>query len=97
MIDPEFREAWDRNVALHYKLGTALVEQVDQAGLLLTAQRRDQVEYLALRALQDKLGARVAVTMMQLAHRRAQGTPDEMFRAISEWMGDYIRGNRTHM
>ncbi|MET0416072.1 MAG: hypothetical protein ABW022_08630 [Actinoplanes sp.] len=95
MIDDEFRAQWEAAVARHYKFGTALVEELDRAGLLVTSQRRDQVEQAVLNDLLERLEARGAVTMMRVAHGRVQGAPAEMFAAVSAWMGDFVRSRRT--
>jgi hypothetical protein len=72
--------------------GRDVWEECDRWGLLLTKMRRELIVHATLRDAVVQLESLGAAGVMQARWGRSEGTPGDMFDAVTAWMELWIKG-----
>lgn len=90
-VDPKTYRAFQdaRNVARTG--GQDLGEVLDRRQLLLTPQRRHEIEAEAFRELGRRLGKQDPAKLLRFYFDRETGTAAEMFMAMQQWIDTLVR------
>ena len=90
-IDPSTYQRYEAAVTKAQTTGRSLPEVLDYDQLLLTDQRRHVLRVQALEDLFRRLEKRSISEIMQFYLGRSTGTPEDAFRAVTEWLETVIR------
>lgn len=95
-IDPQTYSRYLRARDNAAVLGMELSEVLDHNRLLLTEQREHGIRVQVLEDLYRRFEAQSAAKLMQYYLGRTSGTPEEMFRAVQEWLEAVVRGTANN-
>lgn len=90
-VDREFRDKWNKAVNTAGRNGFDLVETLERNGLLATPEWTHAIQVQALEDLHRRFEKRSPSELMQFFLGKSDGTPEDMFRAVSEWQEALIR------
>lgn len=82
-FDAALKWSKDRNIPL--------LEVLDQSGMLLTQEMTKHIVVKTLEGVYRRLEAQDPAKLLQVFTGRGHGTPDEMYRAILEWLEVLIK------
>jgi hypothetical protein len=90
-IDADTRGLLDRLVATSVKQGKDPLEVLDGANLLNTPAVRKARDIATLTDLWHRLDNQHASTILQVFTGKNSGTPEDMYRAILDWVEAVLR------
>ena len=90
-VDPRTYARYERSREKADRLGLALSEVLDRDRLLLTEARERRIRVNELESLYWRLDVQSAAKLMRFYYERDDGTPEEMFKAIMQWLDAVIR------
>lgn len=90
-IDPETYQRYLLAEKKARDLGLALTEVLDHSQLLLTKQRRHNIEVTVLEDLARRLSRQSPNKLLSHYYGRADGTAAEMFDAMRQWVDAVCR------
>jgi len=85
-VDKKTYDAVQKVIAMANKRGMDIVEALDGAMLLMTPARHQQLVEYTLTNLWQRLDAQHPSNIMSVFLGRNYGTPDDMYRAILDWL-----------
>ena len=91
MIDPLTYGRYSEAEILAKQLGMSLPEVLDRKRLLLTTKREHDIEVAALEDLLRRLDRQSPNKIMAYVYGRVDGTSQEMFTALQQWLEAVIR------
>ena len=91
MVSKESYDAVRKVMDLAGKRGMDPIEALDRASLLLTPERQDQIIKHTLIELWHRLDAQRPSDIMMVFLGHNAGTPDDMYRALLDWLEAIIR------
>lgn len=97
MIDPDTRAKFDQAVTRARREGRDLGEVLDEAALLLTVVRREQVAQQGLTDLGEAFDRRDPSAFMIRHHGRADGSPQDMHTAVAAFLHAHINSKQVDL
>jgi hypothetical protein len=90
-IDAKTRERLDQCVSVAQRSGQDVLEVLERHDLLNTPAKRKALEVAVLTDLWHRLDAQHASTILQVFTGKNSGTPEDMYRAILDWVEAVLR------
>jgi len=90
-IDAETRKLLDRFVVGAQRSGQDILEVLDRNGFLNTRASYKAREIAIITDLWHRLDAQHASTILQVFTGKNSGTPEDMYRAILDWVEAVLR------
>lgn len=95
MLSEQYRERWAEVVVRTQRRAVDYMEGLDQAGLLLTDDRRKEIQLAVLSALLERYRQMQPFQFIDQVYGHGHaGTPDDMYKAIDEWMAQFLQAVR---
>lgn len=94
MVDPGTVREFSKATRDAQRKGVALVELLEQRGLLATPHLEHDLVHRELSALLNALNERGPVLLMRRRWGRAHGSPDEMYAALMDFAEAYVKSRQ---
>lgn len=95
MISEAYRKKWEGIVIRAQRRHVDWMELLDRAELLLTEERRKEVQLDVLSAMLERYRNMQPFELIDQVYGHGHaGTPDDMFKAIDVWMSQFIQAIR---
>lgn len=85
-IDPDTYQQFEQTVEQAKRLGLSLPETLDRQRLLLTKAREKQIRTALATEIYRRFERQSAAALMSHFLDRQAGTPQDMYRAVLEWL-----------
>ncbi len=95
MISEAYRRRWEAVVTKSQRRAVDWMEGLDNARLLLTEEREKEIQLGVLNAMLERLRNIKSFELMDGTFGRGHaGSPDDMKKAVDEWLTQFIRAIR---
>ncbi len=95
MLSEEYRKKWEGIVITSQRRNVDWMAQLDRAGMLLTEERQKEIQLHALSGLLERFRTMQPFSLLEQVYGRGHaGSPDDMYKAIDEWMSQFITAVR---
>lgn len=86
VLDPEYRKRYELIVAQATKVGKDPLEMLNSYGMLATTKFTQDTTIRTLENLWRRLDDKSAASILTVYTGKGSGTPEDMYRAIQEWL-----------
>lgn len=95
MLSEEYRDRWAAITIRSQRRARDWMQELDNARMLLTPEREKEIQLGVLSAMAERFQQIQPFELLDQVYGRGHtGTPDDMYKAINEWMTQFIQAIR---